>query len=297
MLGTFGIPLFLAVNGYLMYDRKITPSYFKKKFVRYFRFVFLWSVVLGLLESIVKRRFMFIEIFIGAWLGQGRLFHFWFITALLLLLAVCCIVNVLIKRAGHEIQEFVNGKTIFIIILLMSFSFFADGFMMFKYKTAIRDVILAPLRLITNGGYFFIGMWLHQKVISHSQRRDIILAVVSYVGICLLSAFSVWSWGSGFYPCIFCVIGTVAILEFCMNLSLDNHGRFWKAVQYIAPTSIGIWIFHPFVLAVLRKMLELLGFSLTLPLRVIMVPLVFVICMIVAKIALKIKGIQMLFKI
>lgn len=153
LLGTFGIPLFLAVNGYLMYDRKITPSYFKKKFVRYFRLIFLWSVIIGTLESIVERKFMLIETFTGAWLGRGRLFHFWFITALLLLLAVCCIVNVLIKRTGHEIQQFVSGKTILIIVLLMSVSFFADGFIIFKYETSIRDVVSAPLRLITNGGF------------------------------------------------------------------------------------------------------------------------------------------------
>lgn len=79
-------------------------------------------------------------------------------------------------------------------------------------------------------------------------------------------------------------------MEVCMSQSLVNHRHFWKVVQYIAPTSIGIWVLHPFVLAVLRKVLELLGFSLTLPLRVIMVPLVFVSCMIIAKIALKIKG-------
>ena len=83
LLGTFGILLFLSVNGYLMYDRKITLFYLKKKLVRYFRFVFLWSVAFGILELIVKRRFMLIEIFIGAWLGQGSFFIFG-------LLSRCC---------------------------------------------------------------------------------------------------------------------------------------------------------------------------------------------------------------
>lgn len=80
-----------------------------------------------------------------------------------------------------------------------------------------------------------------------------------------------------------------------MNQKLDNHRPFWKAVQYIAPTSIGIWVLHPLVLEVLRKMMELLGVSITLPLRIIMVPFVLLICMITAKIALKIKGIRTLF--
>ena len=86
-------------------------------------------------------------------------------------------------------------------------------------------------------------------------------------------------------------------MEFCMSQRLDDHRQFWKAVHYIAPTSIGIWVLHPFVLAFLRKMLELLGVSLTLPLRVVMVPIVFVICIFIAKIALKIKGIRMMFQI
>lgn len=145
------------------------PLLILKKLVRYFRFIFLRSVIIVALELIVKRRFMLIEISIEAWLGQGRLFHFWFLAVLLLLLEVCCIVNILIKHIGHEIQQFISEKTILIIILFRSVSFLADGFLIFKkYETAIRDVVLAPLRLITNGGYFFIGMWLHHKEISYS---------------------------------------------------------------------------------------------------------------------------------
>lgn len=299
LLGTFGIPLFFATNGYLLYERDLTGSYFVKKTMQYLRFILMWSIVIGFAESVVERRFAVLDVLFGAMIGAGRLYHLWFITALLLIMAILCIVNYLLKRLNLTIQKLAGWKLVAVVVILMSISFFVDGRLIFTGRMAIRDIIRAPFRLITNGGYFLIGMSLHRII---KEKRNIkpiyllCLLILCYTGICVLSSFSLWSWASSFYPCILCVVSTVAIMLLCLSLHKSNS-LFFKTIKYIAPTSIGIWVLHPFALAVLRKLLELADIEFTLVLRMIMVPVVFIGCMIITKVSLRIKGVKTLFKI
>ena len=52
LLGTFGIPLFLLVNGFLLYERDITPDYVWKKLIRYIKFILMWTIIIGILYEV-----------------------------------------------------------------------------------------------------------------------------------------------------------------------------------------------------------------------------------------------------
>lgn len=88
----------------------------------------------------------------------------------------------------------------------------------------------------------------------------------------------------------------LSIMIFCLQRKARDYFN-WHLVRFADPTSIGIWILHPLVLTFLRKLLEYAGIGLTLPLRVLMVPMVFVGYMIISKVALKIKRARTLFQI
>lgn len=237
------------------------------------------------------------DVILGALVGTGRLYHLWFITALMLIMGICCIANDLLRHWDLTVQKLAGWKLVVIVVILMSISFFVDGYHIFTEGTAVRDIIAAPFRLITNGGYFFVGMSLHRIEKENIKNSYLFCSlIIGYTCICALSGISLWTWASSFYPCILCVVSTVAIMLLCLSLHKSNS-LFFKTIKYIAPTSIGIWVLHPFALAVLRKLLELADIEFTLVLRMIMVPVVFIGCMIITKVSLRIKGVKTLFKI
>ena len=290
LLGTFGIPLFLTVNGYLMWDREISPSYLKKKFVRYFRFILLWSVIVGAAESVMERRLAFFDVFVGAWLGKGRLYHLWFITTILLILGLDCLFSRISRQ--HEVRRrLLSTKWMITLVILMNALFIINTFFFYT-----GDVVIAPFRLLTNGGFYLLGMYLHSRNITLKTRNLIAVSIAGYVAICVLSVTLSIKWASAMYASIFCVAGVLSITVFCLQLKVTDH-PFWRIVHFVAPASIGIWVTHPFAVAVGRKILEYVGFEIDLPIRVFMVPAIFLLCLFGVKIALKIKGIRMWFQI
>ena len=290
LLGTFGIPLFLTVNGYLMYDREISPSYYKKKFIRYFRFVLVWSVLIGALESVINCHFALLEVLIGAWRGKGHLYHLWFISTLLLILGINCLCCFVSKR-GEQKSVFLNTKWMIILIILMNVLFI---FNTFCFNTA--KVVIGPFRLLTNGGFYVLGMYLHSQKISVKRFYLYFALTVGYIGICILSLSLSITWASDMYSSVFCILSTLSIMLLCLQRKVTDHFA-WKLVRFAAPTSIGIWILHPLVLEVLRKILKSASIELTLPLRVLLAFGVFWGCMIITKAALKIKGVRTLFQV
>ena len=290
LLGTFGIPLFLTVNGYLMYERDVNLSYFKTKLIRYLRFVLVWSLIIGLAESILEQKFMFLDVFLGAWFGKGRLFHLWFITTILLIMCINCLVNFIFKQ--HDAKFWLLSiESIVVFIILMNILFLFNTFIFYT-----GSLIIAPFRLLTNGSFYIFGMYLHNKRMPIKTNILICTFITGYVAICALSIILSIKWASAMYTSIFCVASVVSMTVFCLQLKITEQ-PFWRFIHFATPATIGIWITHPFVIAIIKKVLVYIGFEITLPIRILMVPSVILICLVGVKFALKIKGIRMLFKI
>ena len=58
LLGSFGIPLFFVVNGYLLSQKYIDFKFANEKLCKYFKFMLLWAVICGIPFSIIEHRIM-----------------------------------------------------------------------------------------------------------------------------------------------------------------------------------------------------------------------------------------------
>lgn len=298
LAGVFGIPLFLMANGYLLYDKDLSFSYFWKTASRYLWFVLLWTFTIGIATFLVKGNVDIFTLFFGAILGTGRLFHLWFLSTLLLILFACCGINTIIERRNKKIQDYVNWQLVAVIVVLMSASCLVDFFVL-QPNTSIREIIPASLRLVTNGGFFVIGMFLRRTETSipqYPQRVYVGMVLLCYVGICMGSLCSSVCWASSFYPSLFCIAGTVAIFRFILSMRVEKT-KLWCLVSDAAPASIGVWVLHPFVILVLKKILEAIEIQYSVVLRVLTIPILFVGCIIVSNLMLKIKGVNRLVKV
>ena len=236
----------------------------------------------------------FVSLFVGAIIGGGRLFHLWILTALLLILTLCCIVNIILKRREKRIQEVIGNGLIFSIVLFMSCSFLVD-LLFIMPNSSVRELIPAPFRMITNGGYFLLGMYLHKSEAKKSVVFHAVTVNASYGVLCVLSIVFSIKWASSLYSSLACILGTVATMRLCLGLE-PSEKLFWGVIRFAAPTSVGIWVLHPFVLTLLWKLLKVIQITDTIFVRILLIPLVFVLCMIVSKLSLKIKGLSRLFR-
>lgn len=101
LLGTFGIPLFFMVNGYLLYDREFTWKYVSYKILNIVKFITYWGILFGLLKSLLNRKFAIINVWAGAFIGKGRLYNLWFLTALAIVYLGAYIINQFAVRGGY----------------------------------------------------------------------------------------------------------------------------------------------------------------------------------------------------
>ena len=255
LFGSYGIPTFFLVNGFLRSSQLVDWALFKKVAVRYLLFDLLWSCLLTIPYLFVKR-FELLQLLKGAILGDGLLFHFWFLTGIVVLyFFVALAVSVFGK---DRVQRFLQSKIIVITVIAFMMISFALSIIL---NVEIRDVIPAPFRIITNGGYFLLGLHLGlngSKQISVKQRRGCVcvIGVTTFV-VWLVANYSEITWASSYYSFIPVVVGT-----YCVFLCFYGcDASFLKAniIKKVLLTSTGVWILHPFLLKALSKTLALLS--------------------------------------
>lgn len=305
LIGAFGIPLFFMVNGYLLYNKEYTLSYLKKKLFHYGRFLISWCLIIGIMASIKDRNLVSgVRVFTRVFVGDGWLFHFWFIITLMIIHSAYWAMYSLMKYYGISIDIAIPWWLPAAFVLMMNVIFMFDVFYLMPNQSLVA-IVPIPYRMIRYLGYFVLGLFFG-KMKQRNHRCPLpnwflfLIAAISFIALCaslmIINIASVWS-TSTFYPSFFCTLGTTAIFTLCMNQTVNNRKRFWNVVRDLAPTTIGIWALHPFVRTFLKKVLALTGIELTLLLRILMVPVVLAGCIMVSKIALKIKGVRKLFQI
>ncbi len=303
LLGVYGIPLFFMVNGFLLYDKEYTVEYLKVKLFHYGRFLILWCFLIGVLVSIKDHRFISgLRVLTNVFVGSGWLFHLWFIVTLIIIHILYCAISFYMRFRNTSVDKIVRWWLSVFFIFVMNGIFMFDVFYLMPSHSLVA-IVPIPYRLIRYIGYFVLGLYfrkLSYKEPTFKMKNWVLCLVVmaSYFALCISRLFvemsDVWSTNT-FYPCIFCTIGTVAIFLLCMNQKAGNLKRFWKVVKYVAPTSVGIWVLHPFAQTIIKRLFEFMDIELTLFMRVLLVVIIFVGCMIISKVALKIKGVKMLF--
>ena len=145
-LGTYSIPLFFMVNGYLLLGKKeITYPYILQKVKWILTIVSLWTIIVWLF----KRDFTVnpIKKIIGSLLQKGYFSQFWFFGALILIYLCLPI-----------LRKFLNSKRSYLYIL----SFFVATGLIFELVNIIlqmplQSYVIQTFRLWTWFFYYILG--------------------------------------------------------------------------------------------------------------------------------------------
>lgn len=257
LVGSFGIPLFLTVSGYLMTNKKFTARYLMTKTFHYIRFMLIWGLMVGACFSIIKHDISILpDTILGMFVGKGYLFQLWFVPALLLIYLMCYLMDLF--NLNRQ-QIFGGGHILFSILLIQLAVFVINYALKINYSVEIREIIYPPLRLITNFSFFTLGEWirLNEDSIYKYKIYFPVVLMISFITTCALSLVLKLPWASSFYDFPILTIGMISLFELLIRNDVTN-----RYIRFFLDKSIGIWVLHPILLLVLNKVMSTLNIDL-----------------------------------
>lgn len=255
-LGTYSIPLFFMVNGYLLLGKRdITYSYILQKVKWILITVSSWTFIVWLF----KQDFAVnpVKKVLGSMVQKGYFSQFWFFGALILIYLCLPI-----------LKKILNSKRRYLYIL----SFFVAIGLIFESANIIlqmplQSYVIQTFRLWTWFFYYILGGLIAQfdkEVIKKGFKRWMKIVAVLLMSISPLILFFLAKtinhnlFAEYFYDILFVKIVSLGIFLTVLTLSLEENKSEW--IVTLSNQTMGVFIVHTYVIKVLEK---LLGFSYT----------------------------------
>ena len=255
-LGTYSIPLFFMVNGYLLLGkRNITYSYILEKVKWILITVSSWTTIVWLL----KRDFAVnpVKKIIGSMVQKGYFFQFWFFGAL-----------ILIYLCLPVLRKILNSKRsyLYILSLLISIGLIFE-LTNIIIQTPLQSYVIQTFRLWTWFFYYILGGLIAQfdkEFIKNGFKRwmkivAVLLLLITPVILFFLAKTIYHNlFAEYFYDILFVKIVSLGVFLTILTLSLKESKYKW--IVSLSNQTMGVFIVHTYVMKVLEK---LLGFSYT----------------------------------
>ena len=255
-LGTYSIPLFFMVNGYLLLGKRdITYFYILQKVKWILITVSSWTIIVWLF----KRDFTVnpIKKILGSLLQKGYFSQFWFFGALILIYLCLPI-----------LKKFLNSKRGYLYILssLVTIGLVFELANM-VLQMPLQSYVIQTFRLWTWFFYYILGGLIAQfdkEFIKKGLKRwmkvvAVLLMLISPVVLFFLAKTIYHNlFAEYFYDILFVKIVSLGIFLTVLTLSLEENKSKW--IISLSNQTMGVFIVHTYVIKVLEK---LLGFSYT----------------------------------
>lgn len=253
-LGTYSIPLFFMVNGYLLLGkREITSHYILQKVKWILITVSSWNIIVWLF----KRDFTVnpIKKIVGSLIQKGYFFQFWFFGALILIYLCLPILS-----------KFLNSKRryLYILALLIVIGFIVELANIF-FQRPLQTHVIQTFRLWTWFFYYILGGFVAQFNVCSLKSRfknwmkivTIFLLLVSPLILFLLAKTTYHNFfAEYFYDILFVKVVSLGLFLTIFSLSLNQDRNKW--IVFLANQTMGVFIIHTYIMKVWEK---LFGFN------------------------------------
>ncbi|MDS8433997.1 acyltransferase family protein [Streptococcus pneumoniae] len=250
-LGTYSIPLFFMINGYLLLGkREITYLYILQKVKWILITVSSWSFIVWLF----KRDFTTnpIKKIVGSLIQRGYFFQFWFFDALILIYLCLPI-----------LRQFLNSKRSYLysLSLLMTIGLIFE-LSNILLQMPIQTYVIQTFRLWTWFFYYLLGGYIAQFTIEEIESRfknwmkivSILLLLISPI-ILFFIAKTIYHnlFAEYFYDTLFVKVSTLGIFLTILMLTLNENRR--ESIVSLSNQTMGVFIIHTYIMKVWEKVL------------------------------------------
>ena len=291
--GTIAIPIFFMASSYFVLNKKdISFYYVLRRVVDIFFIIVGWVLVYSICQLIVKHRFIFLEELKGTAFittSSNHFYHFWFFGALIFML----IISPLLWYILHN-----NFKRyLFLTFILTLICVGVDISLHLDNSINIQN-IPQVFRIYLYIEYYLLGGLIGNlrfiKIKEYVKKHIMIISFSAIFLYFIVIIYSIWNrnvihwdYAEANYGNILVIFTSVLILIIFSVLNPKNK----KLIEFIIPATMGIYMIHPFFINKLMK----IHFFYEYP--VFMVPILFVLCLIIVEIALRIPVIKRFFKL
>ena len=255
-LGTYSIPLFFMVNGYLLLGkREITSHYILQKVKWILITVSSWNIIVWLF----KRDFTVnpIKKIVGSLIQKGYFFQFWFFGALILIYLCLPILS-----------KFLNSKRryLYILALLIVIGFIVELANIF-FQRPLQTHVMQTFRLWTWFFYYILGGYIAQFNVDNLKYRfknwmkivSMLLVLISPIILFFLAKNTYHNlFSEYFYDILFVKFTSLGIFLMVLTLSLNENGSKW--IVSLSNQTMGVFVIHTYVMKIWEK---LIAFSFT----------------------------------
>lgn len=289
--GTFAIPLFFMVNGYLQLNKVKNYKYVVKKILNIFFVCFIWNIPIAIFKLVINGEHLNIvgNVFLN-YIQKGYFWQFWFLGALILIYIFLPLFQKLFNR---------TDKYKFFTILLVIVSSLIDLFNIvnnnFFENDIIKNIIPQIFRIWTWLTYFFIG-GLIRKSDPLKKLDNKKLIIITFI-LLLITILYAYAFSNNLYSSLFAenlydsfiVIATTFLIFNCFSRIQVSY----KLITDIGKLNMGVYIIHPTII----KIFKYFNLLYNNYLNIIFAFLIFVICIIITKIISKIPYLNRIIKI
>ena len=255
-LGTYSIPLFFMVNGYLLLGkREITSHYILQKVKWILITVSSWNIIVWLF----KRDFTVnpIKKIVGSLIQKGYFFQFWLFGALILIYLCLPILS-----------KFLNSKRryLYILALLIVIGFIVELANVF-FQRPLQTHVMQTFRLWTWFFYYILGGYIAQFNVDNLKYRfknwmkivSMLLVLISPIILFFLAKNTYHNlFAEYFYDILFVKFTSLGIFLMVLTLSLNENGSKW--IVSLSNQTMGVFVIHTYVMKIWEK---LIAFSFT----------------------------------
>lgn len=254
-LGTYSIPLFFMVNGYLLLGkREITYSYILQKVKWILITVSSWTFIVWLFkrdftENLIKK-------IVGSLIQKGYFFQFWFFGALMLIY-ICLPI----------LKKFLNSRRSYLyilsVLLVIGLIFELANIVL---KMPIQTYVLQTFRLWTWLFYYLLGGFIAQfdkdDIIKNRFKKWMKVVVVLLFLISPLILFFLAKttyhnfFAEYFYDILFVKVVNLGIFLTILTLTVNEKRS--ECIVSLSNQTMGVFIIHTYIMKVWEK---LFGFS------------------------------------
>ena len=255
LLATTSIPLFFVINGYLMFRKdQISYKYAFRKIFRILIVCFSWEALHGLAFFLYYRESRnFLRSFILDFFQKGLFFHFWFMGALIILYLILPLLRKLQRELPVKYKKllFVFGTVCVIVDIIM---IVLQNPFILKVAQSLRIWIWIFYYML--GGYIAVNRrCLIEKINNISMFAKNIIFISTILGLLIWQlVIGKIVYGKVMIECNYgalpIIIATISIFLYSISLNKIKND---KRITKMASVTMGIYIFHPFILAVLEK--------------------------------------------
>ena len=253
-LGTYSIPLFFMVNGYLLLGkREITYSYILQKVKWILITVSSWTFIVWLFkrdftENLIKK-------IVGSLIQKGYFFQFWFFGAVILIY-ICLPI----------LKKFLNSKRSYLyilsVLLVIGLIFELANLVL---QMPIQTYVIQTFRLWTWFFYYVLGGYIAQFTMKELKSRfknwmkivSILLFLISPLILFFIAKTAYHNlFAEYFYDTLFVKVSTLGIFLTILTLTLNEKRNEW--IVSLSNQTMGVFIIHTYIMKVWEK---LFGFN------------------------------------